>query len=48
MTKNREHANYFKIKKDGHVYEAFIDSDFTSDSVMLKTWAKMLVCTNLR
>lgn len=24
--------NYFKIKKDGHVYEAFIDSDFTSDS----------------
>ena len=24
--------NYFKVKKDGHVYEAFIDSDFTSDS----------------
>ena len=25
-------ANYFKVKKDGHVYEAFIDGDFTSES----------------
>lgn len=25
-------ANYFKVEKDGHVYEAFIESDFTSDS----------------
>lgn len=24
--------NYFKIHKDGHVYEAFIDSEFASDS----------------
>tara|TARA_R100000808_G_C2155445_1_gene167968 strand:- start:19194 stop:20015 length:822 start_codon:yes stop_codon:yes gene_type:complete len=24
--------DYFKIKKDGHVYEAFIDGDFTSES----------------
>jgi hypothetical protein len=24
--------NYFKVKKDGHVYEAFMDSSFTSDS----------------
>jgi hypothetical protein len=24
--------NYFKISNDGHIYEAFIDSDFTSDS----------------
>tara|TARA_Y100001938_G_scaffold144021_1_gene217815 strand:+ start:471 stop:1289 length:819 start_codon:yes stop_codon:yes gene_type:complete len=24
--------DYFKIKKDGHVYEAFIDGSFTSDS----------------
>jgi len=24
--------NYFKVHKDGHVYEAFIDSDFASDS----------------
>jgi hypothetical protein len=31
MTKTGN-ANYFKVKKDGHVYEAFINSDFTSES----------------
>tara|TARA_R110000824_G_scaffold247867_1_gene436918 strand:- start:4845 stop:5663 length:819 start_codon:yes stop_codon:yes gene_type:complete len=25
-------ANYFQVTKDGHVYEAFISSDFTSES----------------
>ena len=24
--------NYFKVKKDGHVYEAFMDGSFNSDS----------------
>ena len=31
MTKTGN-ANYFKVKKDGHVYEAFINGDFASES----------------